>query len=116
MANAVCADSTSGYEVIGGLARVFPVLDTSDTYWFDLMIILAIGTGWMIFGIACALLKANQSTKVHSVSSSSDSVLQALPATRNDEEEKEEDGEVRNINHRDVAYEEEAGDYGDERK
>lgn len=31
----------------------------------DLSIILTIGSGWMMFGIACALYKANQSTKVH---------------------------------------------------
>ena len=88
--NAVCVDSTTGYEVLGETERIIQVLRTEDTYWTDLLAIVGIGAGWMLFGILVAVYKSNQSTTVYSPEEApklkTDKDVPALSEKQHDEE------------------------------
>ena len=90
--NAVCVDSTNGYDVLGETERIIQILRTEDTYWTDLLAIVAIGAGWMLFGIIVAVYKSNQSTTVYSpddapkLKTKTDNQIPALSENRQDVE------------------------------
>jgi ABC-type multidrug transport system ATPase subunit len=63
--SAVCVDSTSGLDVLDGLARVIPLFRDQDQTGQDIGILLAIGAFYKILYIFGAAYKIGQVSKIH---------------------------------------------------
>jgi hypothetical protein len=63
--SAVCVDSTSGTDVLAGLARIVPLFTTSDETAKNLGILVAIGAFYKLMYVIGVFYKASQFTKFH---------------------------------------------------
>lgn len=65
--SAVCVNSTSGLDVLNGMSRVFPVLETEDTVAADVSILASVGCLFKIIYIAGVLYKTQQVARIRDV-------------------------------------------------
>jgi hypothetical protein len=56
----VCVNSTSGKDVLHALSRVFAVVETEDTLWTDIGILLAMAIIWKILKVVIAMMKLSK--------------------------------------------------------
>lgn len=59
-AGAVCVDSTDGLDVLDGLGRIFPLIESQDTVWQDVGIMVGIAVFFKIVSIIAIIFKTSK--------------------------------------------------------
>lgn len=62
--SAVCVDSTDGLDVLAGLERIFPLVDTVDTYWRDLGVLVLLTVLWKIAAVIVIIAKSRRVSSI----------------------------------------------------
>jgi hypothetical protein len=61
---AVCVSETSGLDVLAATKHIFPVLETEDTYWRDILVLLGLCLCWKMVAIAIISYKAQREVDI----------------------------------------------------